>query len=85
MEEIKTFFFHSNDYSGGYTLIFIVKFLFYWGSYSPGNQKRRLKVVLLKGIKKKSLGHQAFHNKKGQFNIVKKTEVWYNGFYFIEN
>lgn len=54
MEEIKTFFFHSNDYSGGYTLIFIVKFLFYWGSYSPGNQKRRLKVVLLKGIKKKN-------------------------------
>lgn len=81
MEEIKTFSFDSNDDSDGYTLSFIVQFLLYLGSYSPGNQNRRLKVVFLKGIKeKKSLGHQTYHNKKGQFNIVKKIEVWYNGF-----
>lgn len=55
MEEIKTFSFDSNDYRDGYTLIFIVQFLFYWGNYSPGNQKRRLKVALLKGIKKNHL------------------------------
>lgn len=51
-----------------------------------GIKKRRLKVALLKGIKKKkSLGYQAFHNKKGQLNVVKKIEVWYNGSQKMKN
>lgn len=70
----KKIYFDSNDNTGGYTLIFIVKFLFYLGSYSPENQKRRLKVVLLKGIKKISFGHWAIHNRKDELNVAKKLK-----------
>lgn len=48
----KKFSLDSNDYIH---LFFIVKFLFCLGSYSPESQKRRLKVVLLKDIKKNYL------------------------------